>query len=44
MRFKNNRAYHRWLAYNYIHNEGQMGTPPHQDIYIGGKKRKVKHL
>ena len=43
LNFKSMSDYRRWLAYNYIHNREQMLKPPHCEIYIRGKKHRVRH-
>ena len=42
MNFKSKKAYLRWLAYG--HGTGVFEkTPGHVDVYIRGKKHRVKH-
>jgi len=43
LHFKSKKDYQKWLAYNYVHNKKQMGKPPHETVYIRGKKHKVEH-
>jgi len=43
LNFKSKEAYRKWLAYNYIHNPDKMQKKPHKEIYIKGKKKRVKH-
>jgi hypothetical protein len=42
LRFKNKKAYERWLAYGHIHEVFEH-TPGNQKITIGGLPHKVKH-
>ena len=41
LHFKSMAGYKKWLAYGHL--RGKFKVPGHQEIYIRGKKRKVKH-
>jgi len=43
LNFKSQKAYNKWLAYNYIHNVKEMGKFPNKSIRIKGKIHKVNH-
>lgn len=43
LHFKSKEGYRKWLAHNWLHEQGVMGKEPHQSVMIGGKKHKVKH-
>ncbi len=42
MNFRNKRTYRNWLKYGHATGVFEK-TPGHVDVYIGGKKHKVKH-
>ena len=42
MNFRSEEAYRKWLAYGHIHGVFER-TPGHVDVYIRGKRKKVKH-
>jgi len=42
MNFRNKEAYLRWLRYGHATKIFEK-TPGHVEVYIRGKKRKVKH-
>jgi len=43
MHFKSKKAYIRWLRYGHVTKVFER-TPGHTEVYIRGKKHKVKHV
>ncbi len=43
LNFKNSNTYHKWLAYNWIHNKKEMGDGKNSKILIRGKPHRVNH-
>ena len=42
MNFSSREAYRKWLAWGHIHHVFE-NTPGHIDVFIRGKKHRVKH-